>query len=54
MTEGEETPQSEESDQEDLPPGSIYSVPVTGEKGEDASQTGSSGEAKDTASPAQE
>lgn len=47
MTQGDET-QSGESDQEELPPGSIYSVPVNSEKGEDASQPATSRNAEDS------
>jgi hypothetical protein len=53
MTEGEET-QSGESDEEELPPGSIYSVPVTSEKGEDASQPATSSDTEDSADPTQQ
>ena len=53
MTEGDPTPQSGESDREDLPPGSIYSAPVTSEEGEDVSQPATSKNAEDNADPMQ-
>jgi hypothetical protein len=53
MTEGEDKPRPDESDEKEMPPGSIYAVPVKGEKGEDVSQPATSKNAEDTRDPTQ-
>jgi hypothetical protein len=53
MTEGDQAPQSGESERDDVAPGSIYSVPVTSEQGEDVSQPATSKNAEDNSDPMQ-